>query len=103
RRRHTCCYRDCSSDVCSSDLDLVDLLTIGCFFLGNHACRPGPIRYLLSEVITLAELLAQDLNDIVGVAVVLGKDQRFGHFGAARSEERRVGMAWTGAWERAGM
>ena len=33
------------------------------------------------------------MNDIVGVAVVLGKDQRFGHFGAARENLREQTVA----------
>src|SRR3989337_3611167 len=35
RRRHTRCYRDWSSDVCSSDLDALEL-EIEKFVFGNH-------------------------------------------------------------------
>src|SRR5439155_2937773 len=68
--------------------DLFYLLAIGRFFLDDHPCCASPICDLLGEVVPLAELLAQNLNDIVGVAVVLGKDQCFGHFGAARENLR---------------
>lgn len=34
---------------------------------------------LLGEVVALAELLAHDLDDVLGVGVVLGKDQGLGH------------------------
>ena len=42
----------------------------------------GAVGDLLAEVVPLAELLAQDAHDVLGVAVVLGEDQRLGHFGA---------------------
>ena len=38
---------------------------------------------LLGEVVALAEFFANDLDDIFGVAVVLGEDERLRHFGAA--------------------
>src|SRR6266542_1550745 len=40
RRRHTRCYRDWSSDVCSSDLDLMALVALyrpGLLSMGQHA------------------------------------------------------------------
>ena len=43
----------------------------------------GLVGDLLAEVVALAELLADDLHDVLGVAVVLGEDQRLGHLGAA--------------------
>src|SRR5439155_4717772 len=42
----------------------------------------GAVGDLLGEVVALAELLADDLDDIFGVAVVLGKDERLRYFGA---------------------
>ena len=39
---------------------------------------------LLAEVITLAKLLPDDLNDIIRMAVGLGEDQRLGYFAAMR-------------------
>ena len=49
----------------------------------------GPLRVLgrvgdlLAELVPLAELLPDDLDDVVGVAVRLGKDQRLGNFAPA--------------------
>ena len=43
---------------------------------------------LLAEVVAPAELLADDLDDVLGVAVVLGEDQRLGHLGAAGEDLR---------------
>ena len=49
----------------------------------------GPLRVLgrvgdlLAELVSLAELLPDDLDDVVGVAVRLGKDQRLGDFAPA--------------------
>ncbi len=43
----------------------------------------GPVGDLLGEVVALAELFADDLDDILGVGVVLGEDERLGHLGAA--------------------
>src|SRR3989337_1000 len=50
RRRHTRCYRDWSSDVCSSDLArchprrLLLLLPRGCLLLRGDRRRPGVVR-----------------------------------------------------------
>ena len=43
---------------------------------------------LLAEFIALAKLLPDDLNDIIRMAVGLGKDQRLGHFAAMREKLR---------------
>ena len=43
----------------------------------------GAVGDLLGEVVALAELFADDLDDVFGVAVVLGEDERLRHFGAA--------------------
>ena len=45
---------------------------------------------LLAECVALAEFLAHGLDDIVGVAVGLGKNQRFGNFGTARKYLRQL-------------
>ena len=47
------------------------------------AHEAGAVGDLLAEVVALAELLADDADDVVGVGVVLGEDQRLRHFGAA--------------------
>ena len=49
---------------------------LGCF-------AGGAVGDLLRELVALAELLAHDPDDVFGVAVVLGEDQRLGHLGAA--------------------
>ena len=47
-------------------------------------CHPGgAIGDLLGELVALAELLAEDFDDVLRVGVVLGKDEGLGHFGAA--------------------
>ena len=43
---------------------------------------------LLAELIALAKLLPDDLNDIIRMAVGLGEDQRLGHFAAMREKLR---------------
>ena len=43
----------------------------------------GAVGDLLGEVVALAEFLAQDLDDVLGVVVVLGEEQGFGNLGAA--------------------
>src|SRR5207245_6284295 len=88
RRRHTRCYRDWSSDVCSSDLELQHLVVA---VVGS-----GSIRVL---DVTLLVLESNDPNDPVGVLVLdreLTRDPPGGGIRASlllgiRSEERRVG------------
>ncbi len=48
--------------------------------LGRHP--GGAIGDLLGELIALAELLAEDFNDVFRVGVVLGKDKGLRHLGA---------------------
>ena len=43
----------------------------------------GAVGDLLAEVVALAEFLAHDLDDVLGVGVVLGEDEGLGHLGAA--------------------
>ncbi len=43
----------------------------------------GAVGDLLAEVVSLGEHLAHDADDVVGVGVVLGEDERLGHLGAA--------------------
>ena len=56
--------------------------------LGQHRLGVflGAVGDLLAELVALAELLAHGLNDVVGVAVALGEDQRLGDFAAARKD-----------------
>lgn len=39
-----------------------------------------------AELVALTELLPDDLNDVVGVAVRLGKNERFGYFLTVRKQ-----------------
>jgi hypothetical protein len=43
---------------------------------------------LLAEVVALPEFLAHDLDDVVGMAVALGEDQRLGQLGAVGEDLR---------------
>ena len=40
----------------------------------------GSVGDFLTELVAFAKFLADDLNDVVGMAVGFGKNQRFGHF-----------------------
>src|SRR5690606_39786383 len=98
---HTRFSRDWSSDVCSSDLFLLNILTdtqvglvrhqqgnvflahvIGCqgFFNYLHKAHHGMFKYLVS----------------VHHHFVVGGVQNL--FGLPRSEERRVGKEWRSRW-----
>src|SRR5207245_4329940 len=82
RRRHTRCYRDWSSDVCSSDLD-------------RHHDPRGQDRVGdagVHEGDRVWRLVADRVDDLRGRELQVGRD---------RSEERRVGKEgrcrwWTG-------
>src|SRR5207245_8056286 len=43
RGRHTRCYRDWSSDVCSSDLVVIDLVLQRLNLHGNVTCQNNPV------------------------------------------------------------
>src|SRR5207245_6821327 len=91
RRRHTRCYRDWSSDVCSSDLEVV-----------------GFVRRKTSAIPEL------DLSGAAGGRGAHGEWRRIGGIGSrrheggvhrrrivdqdGRSEERRVGEGGRGRW-----
>src|SRR5207245_6665341 len=84
RRRHTRCYRDWSSDVCSSDLKRgVRFRETSSRFLQfrvrrNEDSRSCPGRQIWELITRRAECRAE-----------LGETS-----GATRSEERRVGKEW---------
>src|SRR5207245_3014898 len=78
RRRHTRCYRDWSSDVCSSDLAAAPI--------GEVA--PGGIRGRLR--LRAAEGLPSAPNALAAVDIADDGDGRRADV-ARRSEERRVG------------
>ena len=57
--------------------------------LGEEGLRRragGAVGDLLAEVVALAEFLADDRDDVIGVGVVLGEDERFRHLGAVRED-----------------
>src|SRR5699024_4875467 len=48
----------------------------------------GGVGNLFAELVSLAELVPNNLNNIIGVAVGLGKDQGFGDFLSPREQYR---------------
>src|SRR5207245_7384267 len=87
RRRHTRCYRDWSSDVCSSDLNHVNNVVVAPVF-GVDPSNPG---------------LAQQGNTAdgmpAGAQVYVGAPLGGPDFSAQlRSEERRVGKECGARW-----
>src|SRR5207245_8036261 len=93
RRRHTRCYRDWSSDVCSSDLEGEKAQPDWLFkFLRNpHMIRP--ITVLRMPKFNMS---ADDAQAIVNYFGAVDKTQN-------RSEERRVGKERRDRDERNGM
>ena len=61
---------------------LVDFVFVAVFvrLLDADLGGAGAVGDLLCEVVALAELLANDFHDVVGVAVVFGEDEGFGNF-----------------------
>src|SRR5690606_40402273 len=82
RRRHTSFSRDWSSDVCSSDLIVVDETISGCEV--TLPAMNKPLEHVLS---TLARLRQGSVVKI----------QETWHL-RGRSEERRVGKVWKHGW-----
>src|SRR5437879_8334325 len=72
RRRHTRYIGDWSSNVCSSDLEVVEMVLA------------GPVNRLLVAALRAAGLDALGLSGVDGGLLT------------ARSEERRVGKEWRG-------
>src|SRR5207245_5996690 len=79
RRRHTRCYRDWSSDVCSSDLSMSPAVDrAGRVVIAKCASTPrDPSEGLMEGLGLLASELGLDLPDLLART--------------ERSEERRVG------------
>src|SRR5207245_7923831 len=78
RRRHTRCYRDWSSDVCSSDLT-----------------APGRCLELTPSNSVNSKHLPGAVRVVVAPAPALSTPRRAeGLAGGMRSEERRVGKGW---------
>src|SRR5262245_64139670 len=88
RRRHTRCLSDWSSDVCSSDLQLVDLA------LAGHVLQlPHPA---LAHHVDLHRVV----RDAVQGEEHLRAPQEHDQHDPGRSEERRVGKEWKSHWAR---
>src|SRR5207245_7300979 len=98
-RRHTRCYRDWSSDVCSSDLlllqfihpqrDLLQLLHERLDLLGANA-------QLLDQRHRLAPSDAE--RPAQSAAILVAGARVHAHGEVLRSEERRVGTECRAAW-----
>src|SRR5699024_11623328 len=93
RRRHTRSKRDWSSDVSSSDLQLLRMLL-------NLLPEPFGINLIARAVSDLAFSLPYDRIDVHGVPQPIRRDLRKNRPGfrlqgsELRSEERRVGEGW---------
>src|SRR5207245_4526650 len=89
RRRHTRCYRDWSSDVCSSDLKRVAL---GCARTGRHALQVSIGEH------PLRQRRERDAADPLLLEYIeqLRLDPSIEH--RVRSEERRVGKECKSRW-----
>src|SRR5207245_6394637 len=101
-RRHTRCYRDWSSDVCSSDLDRTSLA-------GKAA---GEVLRRAQAAKKKVAVVAGRVVDLIGTHTVSGQGDTLDLAGVAllgeraarealRSEERRVGRAGRGKLGRA--
>src|SRR5262249_59579099 len=88
RRRHTRLVSDWSSDVCSSDLSLA-LATIGLYGVMSYAVSQSTRE--LGLRMALGAGAAELLRLVVSRGLRLTASGLLLGFGAARSEERRVG------------
>ena len=55
----------------------------------DNAGRAGAVGDFLAEVVAAAEFVADDFDDVVGVAVVFGEDERLGNVAASGEDFRR--------------
>src|SRR5438128_3974341 len=94
RRRHTSCYRDWSSDVCSSDLVFTAEVSTPTAILATALA--GPVVGIAVGVLTSAvnTLRNPTFWPFVVVQVIVALYAGL----AARSEERRVGKESGGRW-----
>src|SRR5207245_3459924 len=90
RRRHTRCYRDWSSDVCSSDLAGKPVSTASLDTIADGIAVRIPVPEAL-------ELMASVVDEVMLVT----DDEMIESMRWLRSEERRVGKERGGGWERA--
>src|SRR5207245_6269060 len=91
RRRHTRCYRDWSSDVCSSDLLALERVP---HRQCGHAPEVFPLeRTTLPRPAAMEPHLVRDRLDLI-----LRQAEVPERATPARSEERRVGKEWSSQW-----
>src|SRR5207245_3544272 len=98
RRLHTSCYRDWSSDVCSSDLTnatvgiiIFSFIPTVAFVLGIFV-RRHPAEMLEGDLDALVE--NKRIIDVPSVSAGVAADD-------SRSEERRVGKGCRSRWSAA--
>src|SRR5262249_58999941 len=97
RRRHTRLVSDWSSDVCSSDLILIDRTN---FVIDQTGRQPGHPYIVLIEVNSVAACSLR-VDDPNRRALRQPRAQEFGrHLEFLRSEERRVGKEGSSRWAR---
>src|SRR5690606_41210173 len=103
RRRHTRFSRDWSSDVCSSDLDLLKdrCLADACFGCDDNELRqPDAVGHLLKTVPRICySFIVLRLADFI--PHVLAQLKAAGGECGCRSEERRVGQEWSTSTSKA--
>src|SRR5258707_1605112 len=95
RRRHPRYWRDWSSDVCSSDLDLVDALAAE-RVIETVEDRLGPIDILVNSAGAAKRTPPDELNPAVWREAFDAKF--FSYINVTRSEERRVGKECRSRW-----
>src|SRR5207245_6112526 len=103
RRRHTRCYRDWSSDVCSSDLETAHDARIIVTDEVLSRGQIGALYHLCDCYVSLHR--SEGFGLTPAEAMAMGKPViATGYGGNTRSEERRVGRSWgtriwwAGAW-----
>src|SRR5207245_4958610 len=96
RRRHTRCYRDWSSDVCSSDLIFRHLKND----LGFHEVGFAPVTTSPNRLYAIND---RGMDQVLEQFHILADEYleyalRGEMHGFSRSEERRVGKEWRFGW-----
>src|SRR5207245_7610226 len=102
-RRHTRCYRDWSSDVCSSDLiqKFQGFASLWLAFREPPRTSTPNLRYL--RKVYLADIRAIRQPRLPSRKPACRKNLRSSiHGGANRSEERRVGKQWRSVGSKSG-
>src|SRR5256884_7844424 len=100
RRRHTRCSRDWSSDVCSSDLEVLEFDKLRELLRLRTTCAPGRRAVDVLEPETNRVRLESAFALIREAREWLrgGHELGFGALADPRSEERRVGKECRSRW-----